>query len=329
VTNFSNVNMAFTAVWGLLRFETDPTLVQTYRTILQDELWDNSHPHVGLKSQQAFFNLLYAGLKSGPTDAAQAGNASAQLSQFSDPPYFNPLVENCDAAELAAGSCIAVDGTTVLTIDSVPARGGGVAAVDPLPKSVRPPSDFEWRSDPRVVNGGGGNRLNPGGDFRAAYWMGRYLQTAASGTANISPIARNPDGSGGPGVVPLNDAGVAGDATSTPGDASTDAGTSDGATSSADTGIPGGDASGVDSATGLDPDAGTSSDDSGAANGDATAGADASTVSDGGSSGDTGDPGPAAALPAEGCTCSTMEPNVSWAFLAIGLFALLRRKRAS
>jgi hypothetical protein len=39
--------------------------------------------------------------------------------------------------------------------------------------------------------------LNPGGDFRVVYWMGRALFAPAGDDANVSPIARNPDGSGG------------------------------------------------------------------------------------------------------------------------------------
>ena len=64
--------------------------------------------------------------------------------------------------------------------------GSGLSR-DPLPKRLRPPSNFEWRSDPRSVNGGGGVRLNPGGDFRSAYWMGRVLEATGD---NISPVAR-------------------------------------------------------------------------------------------------------------------------------------------
>ncbi len=84
-------------------------------------------------------------------------------------------MENCDAAEIGQGSCLAIDGQTAITLDSVPGWGGGPVARDPVPKSLRPPSNFEWRSDPRGVNGGGSNRLNPGGDFLAAYWPLRRL----------------------------------------------------------------------------------------------------------------------------------------------------------
>jgi hypothetical protein len=197
-TNFSNVNMAWVGAYGLLRYETDPGLRDAYQAMLFDELWDTGRPHDGLAIQQAFFNVMYSGFAAGGNDASATANAIDQLNQWMDPPYYNPVIENCDAAELAAGTCIGIDGTTVITIDDVPARGGGVAAEDPVPMSIRPPSNFEWRSDPRSVNGGGGIRLNPGGDFRSAYWMGRLLQVSSNGDDNISEVARNRDGTGGP-----------------------------------------------------------------------------------------------------------------------------------
>ena len=185
-TNFSNVNMAFTAAYGLLRYETDPALRARYDAIFASDLWNANHGHDGESIHQAFFDLLYAGFRPAGNDAAVTAGATRQLNEFVAPPYFDYAVENCDAGELAAGACIAIDGTTQITLIE-PNRN---EARDPLPKRLRPPSNFEWRSDPRSVNGGGGIRLNPGGDFRSAYWLGRILLDASSGTANISPVAR-------------------------------------------------------------------------------------------------------------------------------------------
>ena len=69
-------------------------------------------------------------------------------------------------------------------------RGGAIVATEPLPKRLRPDDNFEWRSDPHRVNGTAGSRLNPGGGFHGAYWMGRFLQQGDTGFHNISPIAR-------------------------------------------------------------------------------------------------------------------------------------------
>lgn len=185
-TNFSNVNMAFVAAYGLLRYESDAALRARYEAILDRELWDAGSRHDAESTQQAFFNLLYAAFRTDGNDAATTARAVAQLGEFVDPPYWDDPVENCDANELAAGTCTAIDGTTQITLVA-PNRG---ESRDPLPKRLRPPSNFEWRSDPRTVNGGGGPRLDPGGDFRCAYWMGRVLRAADHGAANVSPFAR-------------------------------------------------------------------------------------------------------------------------------------------
>ncbi len=185
-TNFSNVNMAYVAAYGLLRYETDPALRATFEATLATELWDTGSRHDGGSLQQAFFNLMYAAFRTAGNDAPTTAAAVAQLHEFAAPPYFDAPVENCDGAELAAGSCLAIDGTTTITLSSP----GENLARDPLPKRLRTPSNFEWRSDPRSVNGGGHIRLNPGGDFRSAYWMGRVLLDVSSGSANVSPVAR-------------------------------------------------------------------------------------------------------------------------------------------
>jgi hypothetical protein len=184
-TNFSNVNMAFVAAYGLLRYETDPALRATFENLLATELWDVGHRHDAHSTQQAFFNLIFSAFRAGGHESPVTAAAVAQLHDFAAPPYFDAAVENCDADELAAGSCVAIDGSTITLIEP-----GNNHARDPLPKRLRPPSNFEWRSDPRSVNGGGHIRLNPGGDFRSAYWMGRVLLAAPAGIANVSPVAR-------------------------------------------------------------------------------------------------------------------------------------------
>ncbi|HEU0034408.1 MAG TPA: hypothetical protein VFQ53_27485 [Kofleriaceae bacterium] len=185
-TNFSNVNMAFTAAYGVLRYESDPALRATYEQILATELWDAGHPHDAASMQQAFFNLIYAAFRTAGNDVPSTTNATTQLGEFVAPPYFDAVVENCDGNELAAGSCLAIDGTTTIML----VAPGQAKSRDPVPKRVRPPSNFEWRSDPRDVNGGGSIRLDPGGDFRSAYWMGRILLDATAGADNLSPVAR-------------------------------------------------------------------------------------------------------------------------------------------
>lgn len=204
-TNYSNVNMAFVAAYGILRYESDEVIGLRARTILNDHLYapDKNREARGLG--QSFFDFIYAAFRVGPRDVGRTAIAEgiSTLGEFPSPPYWNPLVDNCDAAEIASGTCTLIDGT-VVSIAADGGWGGGTVAVEPLPKRLRPPSNFEWRSDPHSVNGGGGGRLNPGGDFHAAYWMGRYLQQGSTGFENVSPLARpapprvpGPDGGSG------------------------------------------------------------------------------------------------------------------------------------
>ena len=204
-TNFSNVNMAFVAAYGVLRYEGDETLGLRMRTILHDWLYAPNLPREARGLGQSLFDYIYAAFKFGDRAPARTavGEGTRTLAEFPDPPYWDIRVDNCDDAEIAARSCTAIDGSTIVLSDGS-GRGDNVVAVDPLPKRIRPPSNFEWRSDPHDVNGGGGSRLNPGGDFHAAYWMGRYLELGTTGFENVSPLARP-----APPRSPRPDAGVA------------------------------------------------------------------------------------------------------------------------
>ncbi len=101
-------------------------------------------------------------------------------------PTFQRDRTNCDPGEIAAKSCLAIDGMTTLTISSRPGRGGNVVAIAAVPITVRPDTNFAWRSDPFSVNGGPSNRLNPRGDWLAAYWLARLLDRDP--TKNVLPL---------------------------------------------------------------------------------------------------------------------------------------------
>jgi hypothetical protein len=180
-TNYSNVNMAWVSAFNLLHTETDETLRGSYLRTL-DGLWGEGDSRAPATFGGAWYAVLYAALAA--ADDAVVTTALEDLRGWPDPPYWNDEVVNCDADEIAAGVCLAMDGVTEIElygemVDGVfqagESRGAYPVAKTLVPRSVRPPSDFEWRSDPYRVNEGGGDRLDPGGDFRAAYWSGRYL----------------------------------------------------------------------------------------------------------------------------------------------------------
>ena len=112
-----------------------------------------------------------------PTDEAAIARGVATLEGFASPPYWNEQRINCDADELAAGSCIAIDDTTVITPIGEVGWNDQLVAEEPVPMSVRPPSNYFWRSNPYAINGDGdGTMLLPAVDFRFAYWMARWAR---------------------------------------------------------------------------------------------------------------------------------------------------------
>ncbi len=183
-TDYSNVNMVFTALHSLLRLEKDPGLHETYLNALRGA-WSEGTDRAPWHFHSAWFTFLYAAHVAVDDEVIEA--AAMNLLGSAGPPYWTDEVENCDEAEIALGSCVGVDGTTRITLYGEQVDGGFVAgsahdawpvASSYVPQSVRPASDFAWRSDPYAVNGAAGPTLNPGGDFRAAYWTGRWLQRA-------------------------------------------------------------------------------------------------------------------------------------------------------
>ena len=197
-TNYSNVNMAFVAAYGVLRYESDPKLARRMRALLESVLYAPGKDREARGLGQSFFDFIDAAFR---TDGIADAGATAlfqgleTLREARSAPTWDVPVTNCDAAEIDAGVCVGVDGTPI-TLEANDGRGGGPVAVKPIPMRIRPTSNFEWRSDPHSPNGDGSPRLNPGGELAAAYWMGRFLKAGSDGTGNISASARPRPGTG-------------------------------------------------------------------------------------------------------------------------------------
>jgi hypothetical protein len=184
--NFSNYNMAFTGAWLALRYLHDEAARSDLKLALAAALYAvPGHERQPLEEKQSFFDFVYA---AGMADA-RAGRAAATLpdegaigrgletlAEFPVPPYWDLTRTNCDDAEIASGLCLGVDGTP-LDLLGYAGRGDTLVAKQPVPMRIRPPSNFFWRSNPYEPNGGGdGSRMIPAVDFRAAYWLGRWVQ---------------------------------------------------------------------------------------------------------------------------------------------------------
>ncbi len=182
-TNYSSYNMLFMTAWMAHRYAPEATVRSTLKSPLENDLYN---PSIGLKPsqwKQSFFDFIEAASKG---DAWASGNATASydaaavtrgvstLKECAAAPFYAPTRTNCDANEVAAGSCLMDDNSTVMQVST---SSGEVVANQPVPMRLRPPSNFFWRSNPFLVNSvGDPTAVYPGSDLRVAYWMGRYVR---------------------------------------------------------------------------------------------------------------------------------------------------------
>ncbi len=210
MTNFDNPDMTGVALFLALYLEKDPKVTKVLRRFLEIGWWQREKEnHTARNCKQPLWYALYLAATDQGTDPLLVEELANLLAAFPLGPYWNDAVVNCDSQELAAGKCLAVDGKTVLVLSTKPKDGDAMAA-EALDPSIRPPSDFNARSNPFEVNGGGGLRLNPGGDLQAAYWMVRYFDALESGETHVSPFTRDHMPVGGWTEPPVD--GIGGDA---------------------------------------------------------------------------------------------------------------------
>ncbi len=190
MTNYSNVNMLAIALATIGRFETDTDTLSTYDDTLATQFWSTGSDYDVSHVKQAWFDVIWGGFSSKAT-ADVAARMTADLGGFQPAPAIERDLVNCDPTEIAAGVCTAVDGTTQIVLASGMGHGGSVEAKDIVPMSVRPDTDFAWRSDPHDVNGTASTLMDPRGDWLTAYWLGRLFELAAP-EKNRSPFARPP-----------------------------------------------------------------------------------------------------------------------------------------
>ncbi len=193
ITNYSLVNMLFIAYYGVLRYENDPDIALRVRRIFETETYDVGVDRDPRGLGQSFFDFIFVAFRErGVLDIGeQALSEGLQtLVEHRAPPYWDRYIRNCDDGEIETRDCVLTDGTEAKISGRRGYGGERVVAETPIPMRVRPPTNYMWRMDPHMVNGGGQDRLNSGGDFHTAYWMGRFLRATESGLDNISAQAR-------------------------------------------------------------------------------------------------------------------------------------------
>lgn len=187
-TNFSNYNMAFISAWLALRYIKDETarakIIEATKTQLYDTPGERFQP---VEQKMSMYDFVYISSlldgsafmePAGQIDETALANGVETLSEYTVPPYWDYPIENCDEAELESGDCTLLDGTQV-KVYFEGGRKGSTICDTPVPKKIRRPSNFEWRSNPYNPNGGGNGRsLFSGVSFRLAYWMGRWTKVS-------------------------------------------------------------------------------------------------------------------------------------------------------
>ncbi|MBW2699563.1 MAG: hypothetical protein JRF33_01980 [Deltaproteobacteria bacterium] len=185
-TNFSNYNMAVQGAWLALRHLNDAEARGVLQQAFDAQIYDTPDMRFQpVEMGQSFFDFAYAAGMCGAAagqpclsepDQAAIDRGLASLKGFPLPPFFDFERINCDEAEVAAGHCVADDGESYEVLGYV-GRNGDLILSKPLPMSVRPPSNYYWRSNPYRPNGGSaGSGMFPGVDFRLAYWLGRWVR---------------------------------------------------------------------------------------------------------------------------------------------------------
>ncbi|HOX46321.1 MAG TPA: hypothetical protein PK668_22140 [Myxococcota bacterium] len=186
LSNFSNYNMSFSGAWLALRHLTQDQARADVRAALASRLFDEpGRRFKPVEFSQSFFDFTAVlgacdasarwGCRSEP-DPALLARGLETLREFPAPPFWEFSVENCDAAEVASRDCTALDGSHLTVLGEV-GRNGDLITAEPLPMAIRSASNYYWRSNPYVPNGGAdGPGMYPGPDFRFAYWLGRWAR---------------------------------------------------------------------------------------------------------------------------------------------------------
>jgi hypothetical protein len=182
-SNHSAFNMLFMTAWMAHRYIDDWGTRNALKKPIEQDLYA---PFLGARPvewKQSFFDLVVAAstgdawrdsAAKAAFDHSAVSRALDTLGGYHSAPFFGDDTENCDASEVAAGTCTLADGVTVVGLKNVK---WGLIADQPIPMKLRPTSNYYWRTDPYLVNGTADpNTLVPAADARIAYWIGRWVR---------------------------------------------------------------------------------------------------------------------------------------------------------
>jgi len=187
-SNWSNYNMALTSAWLAHRYINDEYTRAKVKESIDVQLYDTpGADYKPVEQKMSLYDFIYAAsevnvtafqLPDGEIPQTAFANGMETLRGFHNAPYWDFPVVNCDESETANPPCQCElnDGTMVTYLGNV-GRGDADMCDQAIPRSVKHPDNYEWRSNPYRPNGGGdGSGLMSGVDFRIAYWLGRYTR---------------------------------------------------------------------------------------------------------------------------------------------------------
>jgi hypothetical protein len=148
--NHSDDELAFLSYYPLLRYESDPKLLEVYKQSLERS-WQIERPE-----RNPLWNVIYAaGTGAKEFDRAESVRTLQEI----------PM----DMIEWSVKNSHRLD----VPIDPRPDRGGRRQALVVLPYDELPMS--KWNGNPYGLDGGNGGRSeDDGAYFLLPYWMGRY-----------------------------------------------------------------------------------------------------------------------------------------------------------
>ena len=154
--NHSDNNLAFLAYYTLLRYEENPQLLRYYLKSL-NRAWK-----VVQEEGNPLFTFIYFALSSTQTRDERVMNQALETLRLFPTDRRNHRVVNSTKPDV----CISFRRD----------RFERKQACRPLPMDLRPADVFEWKENPRRLDGDGEGHLEFSGvDYLLPYWMGRYL----------------------------------------------------------------------------------------------------------------------------------------------------------
>jgi hypothetical protein len=160
MTNWNNHNMLNLAYYGLLRHETDPGLLSTYRAAYRDHVWDADDPRPMSKQQNPLYTMFYL-VNRDPADpwpVEAADQVVCVLKRFPAEKSHHPI----DNMPNYSAVCEARDGDPMTDV-LIPIDDTGM-------------DNFLWTRNPyeMEVDPGDPRRIESPEDYLLAYWLGRW-----------------------------------------------------------------------------------------------------------------------------------------------------------